>query len=335
MKNTPYTQPVSTGAAVLTALILLLSLCASPLMAGTSTWTGGGENSRWSTPANWSSIPVANDRLIFTQTVRLVNTNTFDPGTAFNGISFASPAGAFVLWGNSITLAGGITNDQVVTEQTINLPLSLSVTPTVDVATNASLTLAGNISGGFGITKVNGGTLTLAGTNSFTGPLIAHGGTIVATADQQLGAVPGSPTAGRLVLDAATLSAPEGFTIDPNRGIALGPVGGADVGTFDVPVNQTLTYRGVIANNTGGTGGLTKLSFGGLTLSGTNTYTGPTAIKNGTLTLDFTQPTSPTSDIINSSSVLSMGGATAGGGVTNYAALIVTPKEDIGQQPDI
>jgi hypothetical protein len=35
--------------------VLVLAVCASTARADTATWTGGGLNNDWFTPANWSS----------------------------------------------------------------------------------------------------------------------------------------------------------------------------------------------------------------------------------------------------------------------------------------
>ena len=98
--------------------------------------------------------------------------------------------------------------------------------------------------------------------------------------------------------------------LNANRGIALGP----GTAVIDTASGTALSYNGIISNN-GGAGGFSKLSFGSLVLGGANTYTGPTNIQNGTVTLDFTQTTAPVSNIINSNWVLSMGGANAGLGI--------------------
>src|SRR5262249_23979778 len=81
-------------------------------------------------------------------------------------------------------------------------------------------------------------------------------------------------------------------------------------------------------NAAGGVGSLNKLSFGTLTLSGYNAYTGGTNIKNGTMVLNFadTAATTPVTNIINSASALSFGGANARLGDTSYARLIMTGK---------
>src|SRR5262249_25638285 len=76
-------------------------------------------------------------------------------------------------------------------------------------------------------------------------------------------------------------------------------------------------------------GGITKLSFGNLTLGGANTYTGSTTVGNGMLTLDFSQTTAPVNNIVSSSSSLSFGtpqGANAGLGSVNNNRLNITGK---------
>src|SRR6185312_7929417 len=84
----------------------------SAALAGTDLWNGGGgDDIFWRTAANWqaATIPVAGDNLIFTNTVSLATSNNFTAGTSFNSITFAAPAGAFVLSGRNIVLTGGIT----------------------------------------------------------------------------------------------------------------------------------------------------------------------------------------------------------------------------------
>jgi fibronectin-binding autotransporter adhesin len=303
----------------LAAVSILSILCVIPAGAATLTWTGEGADDLWSTPANWGgTAPTAGDSLIFTSTRRLSNTNNLPSGILFNGITFDLPAGAFNLRGNPITLGGDIADNQVVTLQTISLSLALNTTPNVAVVSDASLTLGGVISGaGHGITKSGGGLLTLGAANTFGGPLTVNAGTVSVSSDSNLGAVPASPTAGKIILSDGTLRATSSFAINANRGMTL-----TGVGTFEVGSGINLTNGGTAA----GTGGLTKLRFGGLTLSGANTYTGPTAISNGAVTLDFTQAASPANNVINPASTLTFGGATAGQGTVNNSSLFMTPK---------
>jgi fibronectin-binding autotransporter adhesin len=293
---------------------LILGVTAQ-VLAANATWNGGGQDRFWKTPANWTGgvAPTAGDSLFFGGTTHTTTTNNFLLDTPFANFTFNSPAGFFTLAGNEVALTGNITNKQVVTPQTISLPLLLSTTPTVSIVPNGVLTASGVISGVGGLTVSGGGTMNLKGANPFLGSLtVNNSSTVVIGADTNLGA-------GGLVLNSGTLSGTASFALNPGRGIAVGPGWGG----INVPTGLTLSYGGVIADN-GGTGGLTKSGYGTLSLSGANTYTGPTTNAIGTMVLDFAQPGSPATGIINSSSSLELGGGNAGGGAENVAQLIMS-----------
>jgi autotransporter-associated beta strand protein len=284
--------------------------------AGTQTWTGAGGDRFWHDAANWAGevLPSAGDSLVFVGTVGLVNTNNFSLGTRFNGITFNGPGG-FNLWGNSFELGGGITNRQVVTLESINVPISLTASQDIDVVGNGSLLINGAISGAGGITKTSNGLVTLAGPNTFTGPVSILAGALSIGAAGNLGA------STQLTLNAGALQTTGNLSLNSGMGILLGPGSGAGYGTITVNSATTLSYGGVIADNTGGGDSLIKNGFGTLTLSGANTYTGGTSNRVGTLTLDFTQPGSPAANIISPASALMLGGENAGFGALNYAQL--------------
>src|SRR6266480_4496677 len=96
----------------------LLALCAATffvshsehMFAADATWDGGGADPNFITALNWASdtVPAANDTLTFAGITRVGPNNDLAAGTAFNGITFASTAGAFTLGGNQITLHGDI-----------------------------------------------------------------------------------------------------------------------------------------------------------------------------------------------------------------------------------
>ncbi len=92
-------------------------------------------------------------------------------------------------------------------------------------------------------------------------------------------------TAANIILNGGSLSALNTFSLDSNRGIAVGPSGSGATGSgsIDVATNVTLTYGGTIADNSSGKGGLTKTGLGTLSLSGANTWSGDTVISSGTL----------------------------------------------------
>lgn len=138
------------------------------------------------------------------------------------------------------------------------------------------LTVSTPISGdGGGITKAGDGWLYLSAANSYSGPTILDGGTLVIATDSALGVAPVSPTPGHLQFDGGILQASNSFTLNANRGISLAGSGG----TLEVSSGMTLNYGGATA----GVGALTKAGAGTLTLSGANTHTGGTTITAGSL----------------------------------------------------
>jgi autotransporter-associated beta strand protein len=112
--------------------------------------------------------------------------------------------------------------------------------------TGRSTSYAGAISGSGGLVKEGAGTLTLAGSNTFTGT------TTVATGVLRIGA-----------------------------GGSTGGVAGAIVNQSSVVFDRsgTATHAGVIS----GTGGVTKAGAGTVSLSGTNTFSGGMRVDAGTL----------------------------------------------------
>jgi autotransporter-associated beta strand protein len=135
-----------------------------------STWTGAVDTN-WSTDGNWNTAPVFPAALTFAGSTRLTNNNN-NTGITVEGITFDAAAGAFVLGGNGIVLGGNIGftgNPASPITQTIDLPLAPSVGITIDTPTNAMLVVGGGATSGNGLTKVDGGTLILAGTNTFAG----------------------------------------------------------------------------------------------------------------------------------------------------------------------
>lgn len=127
-------------------------------------WNGGGSpDGNWSNPANWRGTSLTgNDPLVFTGTTGLNNTNDTGSETA-NGMTFASGAGAFVLNGNSVSLAGGITNSTANT-QTINLGLTFTAPQTFTPGSGV-LIIGGGLTNA---SSANTNTLTLAGTGILT-----------------------------------------------------------------------------------------------------------------------------------------------------------------------
>jgi autotransporter-associated beta strand protein len=175
--------------------------------------------------------------------------------------------------------------------------------------------------GNAGFTVRGGGTVVLGAVNGFNGPaVVTEASTLSVSQDLNLGQVPGTATAGRIVLDNGTLNVTAGFALNANRGIALGPTSGTGSGTINVASGQTLTYGsgGIIADNPGGTGSLVKTGGGTLSLGGGNSYSGTTTVSAGVLA-------------VTSNSGLGATGAAANTIVSGGAALQVSGTITVGE----
>ena len=146
---------------------------------------------------------------------------------------------------------------------------------TLNYTSSSNQNLSGVISGTGLLTQNGSGTLTLSDLNTYSGTTTINSGTISISLDTGLGTAPGSATAGHLTINGGTLQSTTDFTLDSNRGVALG----SSHGTFNVDTGTTLTVAGVVA----GSNNLIKAGDGRLILSGVNTYSGNTTISSGTL----------------------------------------------------
>ena len=128
--------------------------------ANTDTWSGlATPDANWMTAGNWDTVPSPNDILAFDGTTGLTNTNNFAAGTQFNGITFNSTAGQFILNGSSVLLGGDI-NDNSTNAEKINLGLVLNgASDSVNVTSGGSLTLGsltfGSTSGSTSVSTLN------------------------------------------------------------------------------------------------------------------------------------------------------------------------------------
>ena len=123
--------------------------------------------------------------------------------------------------------------------------------------------------GGGGLTKYGNGTLFLTGSNTYTGGTEIAGGVLNIYADSALGNASGP------VIFAGNGSLQFGAAMTENRAFTLNS--GCN-GTID-----TQSYNVTLGGQISGSGGLTKIGYGMLTLSGTSNYSGGTTLSQGTL----------------------------------------------------
>jgi fibronectin-binding autotransporter adhesin len=151
-------------------------------------------------------------------------------------------------------------------------------TLSVDTANNA--TFAGDISGTGGLTKQGSGTLTLSGSNAYTGATTITDGTLALSGSGNIGASSGVDLTGATAR--FDISASGGSTAIKSLAGVAGSTVSLGANSLAVGNASSTTFAGVID---GSGGGLIKQGTGTLTLTAVNTYAGATQINGGTLAL--------------------------------------------------
>jgi autotransporter-associated beta strand protein len=180
---------------------------------------------------------------------------------------------------------------------------------TLDVSRNA----AGNTSGSVGVVNLNGGILAVSRVGAATGGAQA-GGTLTATFNFN---------GGTLKANASSTTFYQGNASSPVLPItSIVKTGGAIIDTtnFNISILEPLRHDGSLGATADG--GLTKYGTGILTLTATNTYTGPTVVNNGTLAVNGSLGTNAVTVAANAT--LS-GTGTAGTNVTVNAGGTLSP----------
>ncbi|NCX98061.1 MAG: hypothetical protein EBX35_05695, partial [Planctomycetia bacterium] len=214
------------------------------------------------------------------------------------GTLSSNSATAGVTLTNAVTLGGDVTLGSILTPGNLTLSGAVSLTGTRLLTVNGlglgGQTLSGVISGtGFGLTKRGAGGLTLSGANTFTGAFTLDTGAVRIGTNTALGAGTLAINGGLLSSNAATTGGDRTLT----NPITLGgnvAFGDGSTGLLTFSGNVTLSGTRALVTNVGttfsgivsGTGfGITKQGTSTLTLSGANTFTGPTVVDAGNLTV--------------------------------------------------
>ncbi len=199
-------------------------------------------------------------------------------------VTFDNAIGGSTALGNLNITTGALTAGAIKAQGTITVNNSASSAITGIISDGATAAI---------LTKTGAGTLSLSGTNTYTGQTNINTGTLAVTVNDALG----SNAAGTVIASGATLDLQNvNYTtteaITNNGGTLATSTGtsayagvmtlGAD-STVDVDGTQ-LTISTAIGDGSGGYA-ITKDGNGTLVLSATSTYTGDTTISAGTLKL--------------------------------------------------
>jgi fibronectin-binding autotransporter adhesin len=225
-------------------------------------------------------------------TLTLDGVNSYAGGTAIKGGTVSVSSDANL--GNAagaLSLDGGMLLNTAAFASARNVTLGAGGGTFV---TQGDLTLSGTIGGAGALTKNGGGTLLLAADNSYTG------GTTIAGGVLQLG----------------------------NGGTAGSVVGNmVDNGTLVFNRSDTSTFAGTIS----GSGSLEQQGSGTTVLSGANTYTGPTAVRAGSLIVNGDQTAATGTTSVDAGATL--GGMGVIGGDVNLADGATLSPGNVGTAP--
>ncbi|EAZ1978147.1 autotransporter outer membrane beta-barrel domain-containing protein [Salmonella enterica] len=255
-----------------------------------------------------------------------------DANSGWNGQSLTKTGAGTLILNAENTYTGGTTiSDGTLIATNVEALGTGNVTDNATLELNTGGDFTNNISGSGQVVKSGDETLTLSGSNTYTGGTIISGGTLVATTVEALGTgdvtdnavlelntggtfdnvISGSGQVVKSGDDALTLSGSNTYTGGTTiSGGTLVATNVEALGSGDVTDDATLELNtgGDFANNIGGTGSVVKSGDKTLTLSGTNSYTGGTTISGGTLVANNVEALG-TGDVTNNATLeLNTGG---------------------------
>ena len=273
------------------------------------TWNKG-EAGNWSDASKWSNnltsgtAPQAAGQadyvFTFAQPGNFAMTNDLHEDFVVNQLNFSGPS--VKIDGKSLAFtANGAANPPRITQSAqgvaqIAVPIKLAGDVTVDVAVrDGQVTVPGLVSGSGRLIKTGDGTLRLDNVkNTFSGgTTINHGGLCMFVANEGLGSGPITLNDGGvlalehvngetpLILNGGEVHANNGFGDSWGGTITLN--GNTRITSYaDFIISAAMSGPGGF-NQIGTYGGFGLVNSGQVTLSGTNTYSGPTTVTRGTL----------------------------------------------------
>lgn len=250
-----------------TGSAITLTVTANPNL---TRWANDADGD-WSAAANWNpqSVPNGTSHTArFDLDFTAPRTVTLDLNATLGALLFDSATAPFLAGNATLTFDNGTAPALLEADQgthVIGPALALAGETAALIAPDATLTLAGNVSGA-ALHVSGGGTLALAATN--TAALTAVSGATLLIGTEGAQQAP-------LLLDNATLRSAAAATLAD--AVTFGPYGA----TVTPAPDTTLTLSGTLS----GEGGLVKTGSSTLALTGTPAYTGATLADGGTLAL--------------------------------------------------
>ncbi|EIC9441250.1 autotransporter-associated beta strand repeat-containing protein [Salmonella enterica] len=274
-------------------------------LSGSNTYTGGTIISGGTLVATNVDALGSGD-VTDNATLELNTGGTFDNAISGSGQVVKSGDDVLTLSGANSYSGGTLISDGTLVASNVDALGSGDVTNNATLEMNTGGDFINNIGGTGRVEKSGDDTLTLSGSNTYTGGTLISDGTLVASNVEALGtgdvtnnatlelntggtfdnAISGSGQVEKSGDDVLTLSGANSYS--GGTLISDGTLVASNVealGTGDVTDDATLELNtgGDFINNIGGTGRVEKSGDDKLTLSGSNTYTGGTLISSGTL----------------------------------------------------
>jgi autotransporter-associated beta strand protein len=291
--NLPKCRRVLPGV-IVTVLGVVPPASAQSSLPSFFTWSGANNN--WAAVNNWSYIdPVSgNFKLGNPSPINSDNALTFNgpnspnamvqdysPSFHLNSMKFLYGSYSLVSGQNDASLIFHTSSQAVPAQIEVNSNSQATFATTVNLVNSLSVTgvgtlaLNGPILGSGTLTMAGGSTLSLGGSNSYTGGTVVTNGRLAISADANLGAVPMFATS-NVSISGAVLSVTVGFALNSNRTIVIGPA----AATIDVEASQTFVVAGQNQLQIG-SAGLVKTGLGTLVV-GNSSINGVT-VSAGTL----------------------------------------------------
>ncbi len=233
------------------------------------------------------------------------NTTALGANLTWTGIAIEAPNGPVTITaGNVLTLGGDTIEIDMTSASTADLSLNCALAlgaPNVwDVASARTLTVAGQVSGGFGVTKQGLGTAVLSSpANNYTGNTTITAGTLRLGATQVL---PDGAGNGNVSINGTLNLNGNSETLNGLTGASTGSVDNTATSTVSTLTlggnDQTSTFSGVLKNTgSAATLNLTKIGTGTQILGSANTLSGAISITAGTLAFSNIAPLASVSGI--------------------------------------